>query len=51
MDDIVHEAEVPAVSMEEVIASVATGCEFATVKNGKKLIRSKPKSPSKDFKY
>lgn len=49
--DIVYEAEVPAVSMEEVIASVATSWELSSVKNGKKINRSKPKTPSKDMKY
>lgn len=49
--DIVYETEVPAVSMEEVIASVATSWELSSVKNGKKTNRSKPKTPSKDTKY
>ena len=48
VSDIVHEAEVPAVSIEEVIA---TGCESPPVKNGKKIIRLKPKPPSKDVRY
>lgn len=49
--DIVHEAEVPAVSMEEVIASVATSWDSVAVRNGKKTIRPKFKSSSKDIRY
>ena len=52
MGDIVYEAEVPAVSTEEVIASVApTKWELPLTKNSKKTNRSKPKSPPKEIRY
>ncbi|KZS04394.1 Uncharacterized protein APZ42_032694 [Daphnia magna] len=51
MGDIVYEAEVPAVSTEEVIASVvATKWDCPPTKNSKKIIRSKPKSPPKEIR-
>lgn len=51
MEDIVHETEVPAVSIEEVIASVTPTWNASAMKNSKKLHRPKPKSPSKDIRY
>lgn len=48
--DIVHETEVPAVSMEEVIASVSTNWELSPAKSGKKTNGSKTKPPLKVFK-
>lgn len=52
MGDIVYEAEVPAVSTEEVIASVApTKWDLTPKKNSKKTNRSKPKSPTKEIRY
>ncbi|XP_046438760.1 histone H2A deubiquitinase MYSM1-like [Daphnia pulex] len=51
MGDIVYEAEVPAVSTEEVIASVApTKWDLTPTKNSKKTNRSKPKSPTKEIR-